>query len=226
MSLFNIIYKYNDIINEDAKTIAHNLWTRTVSTNYGGSWKYAKKGGSSLLDLGLFIGFLKGTFYLTGLPIILASFYRSTIMTDVSLTDYLDRSYFDSMYKITPRIENQLMKMVNNVKGNAKPLKVQGLTTSDNKEDVLNMVKDEMAKISVRMQVKDNYRKKPNIFGDLVNKSMTYYNLKTGNSFYIILLEFDSNIISRAWVVCRDSRKILHNVQIPINEIDPNEYRI
>lgn len=225
MSLFKSINKNERSINEDLKTFAHNIWTRTVSVDYSNSPKYGKTGGASILDVPLLIGFCKGLFYLSGLPLVLATFYRLTMMTDVSLTDYLDRSYFDSMYKITPKVENKLLKMIKSIKGKVKPVQVLGLAASDNKEEILRLVKDELAKISVRIQAKKDIRSDPGLFGKATSKALTYYNLKVGNSFYIILFEFDSNLISNAYVVCQDNRKILHNIRIPINEIDPNEYK-
>ena len=104
------------IIDEDAKTIAHNTWTRPIfgTNSYNSaSEKYHSSVGTVLLTIGMMIKSSNVYGFLISLT--------PTVMIHIAnqITngpDKIDEMYFDSMYKISSGLKSKIAKWCLNIK--------------------------------------------------------------------------------------------------------------
>lgn len=189
------------IIDEDAKTIAHNTWTRPIfgTNSYNSaSEKYHSSVGTVLLTLGMMIKFSNVYGFLVSLT--------SAAMTHITnqITngpDKIDEMYFDSMYKISGGLKSKIAKWCLNIK--ATQFKYsdlnQGAPKVNKKSGIWVKPHDYQASAN-------KYKAAPLLFNkpkEAVNTATCYKKVEGSKKgyFYLIYFTFDSKSIKNTKVL-------------------------
>lgn len=193
MSLFKTIRK--EPIQENLQTAIYNVLSRPIvgGTHVGNT----KLGGNVIFTIAYSYGFVAFLSFLglSGSLLLIALLLKTVVDLRFSLIDFLDRSLFDSSFKITPSVEAKLIKMIKEEKskhGTWTPLTLEYQKSAHIPSDRLDSAKDELAKFLTTLGMTQ-----PNLtnFKDSVGKSATYHLLKSGYDIYLVIIEFDTDDI-------------------------------
>lgn len=183
------------VLKEDAKTFLHNLWTRNY---FGFDFLNFKK--INPLDV-LMVCYLLP--WISFVPfqvafMLCAMFFKYKF----NPLDRLDRAYFFSHYKITPKLEKKLLNIIK-TKYTKYPTKAVKFDVSKKYDGF--KVEGEFSDFQNYNKGKVDVASKEGLgklIGEQITTTSTYWNLMDGKSnLYILYFKFDSHQIYNCYVV-------------------------
>lgn len=186
MGYLNINKQTNETpLNEDFITLLHNYWTRSLA--YGTHEFNLKK--FNPLDIFAIMCYVPYLAYVPGAAFVAIAMLvlRMAIKWNFDILTFFDRKYFDSRFVINDKLKAKLLSWAKKHK-NAK----------------LDLTKERFRLNNDKMQKLNTHKATAKMYEGFTDTATTYYNIKDGNSLYVIFFTYDSEKIINAKVMTFD----------------------
>lgn len=193
-------------LNEDLITFLHNFWTRYII--YGSHEFNLKK--FNPLELIATMCYIPYFAYLPAVAFlgIAAMIVKMTLKWNFDFLTFLDRSYFDSRFHIDNKLQSKLLSWAKKHKGAR-----------------LDLTRDRFQLKDDKMQKLNTHKATAKMGHGFTDTATTYYNIKDGNSLYVIFFTYDSSRIINAKILTFDGANIQMEPIKEWNSVSPDEYR-